>query len=595
MNWKHVPRENFLRLFFIFTAFLLMVAASYYSVNSVMKNQMAESAKSTLSVAESNIKVSLGEPETIVSNAAMSVKRIIEGGGTQDEVRRFFNDTADLLLADIDRWLAYRGIYGVVRGEFIDGTRWAPPRGYDYSAQPWFISASAAKGRAAITMPYPDARGMNSGNAGKTIVSVSREVYGRGSGYLGTVAIDIYLERFFGSIAALSPVEGGYGMIVNGEFNIIAHKDAGLVNKPMAGVSEGFEALAEALAREREISGKTVTDREGVRWTAFFRKMYNGWYVGMLVPLDKFYAPARRSAAGLSALGAMLFVTLGVTLLRVSAEKTRSDEENKSKTGILARMSREIMSKMFLKNRMDDFLSKPIDSTRLYALLRKWLPRSKRQLSEGKSEKSPFAPAREIDGIDLERALENLEGNGELLRQVIRAYIKHTSALLDKIGSPSEENLGEYSIIVHGIKGSSLGLRAGDVASRAGELEIASKNGDIAAVVTKNDDFIRTTRRLISDLSAFLAEEAGDFGGEVKVSPDAELLENIIEASERFDASAIERNLAEMEKYTYENGGELVKWIREQYENLEYDLIRERLTSVRAGLAPETVAESAKK
>jgi HPt (histidine-containing phosphotransfer) domain-containing protein len=254
-----------------------------------------------------------------------------------------------------------------------------------------------------------------------------------------------------------------------------------------------------------------------------------------------------------------------------------------AKTPIIALTANAVsgMSEIFLKNGMNDFLSKPIDSTRLYALLRKWLPRSQRQLSGQKFEKSPAAFAHAIAGIDLERALENMEGNRELLRQVIRTYIKHTSDLLDKIGSPSAENLGDYAIIIHGIKGSSLGLRAGDVASRAAELEFASKSGNIAAVMTKNDDFIRITRRLISDLIAFLAEESGDSDRDVKISPDRELLDNIIEASERFDASAIERSLSEMEKYTYENGGDLVKWIREQYENLEYDLIRERLTNVR--------------
>jgi signal transduction histidine kinase/CheY-like chemotaxis protein/HPt (histidine-containing phosphotransfer) domain-containing protein len=254
-----------------------------------------------------------------------------------------------------------------------------------------------------------------------------------------------------------------------------------------------------------------------------------------------------------------------------------------AKTPIIALTANAVsgMPEMFLKNGMNDFLSKPIDSARLYALLRKWLPASKEQPAERETEKRAAVTERGIDGIDLERALESLEGNRELLLQVIRTYIKHTSDLLDKIASPSAEDLREYSIIVHGIKGSSLSLRADDVASRAAELEDASKNRDIADVLTKHDDFVKTTRRLISDLTAFLARESDDSGGNVKISPDRELLESIIEASERFDASAIERHLSEMEKYTYENGGDLVKWIREQYENLEYDLISEHLTSVR--------------
>jgi signal transduction histidine kinase/FixJ family two-component response regulator len=996
-----------------------MAAVSYFSVNSIMRNQIIESAKDTLKLAESNIKVSLRESETTISNASLSIKRIIEGGGTQGEVRNFFNDTADWLLADTDRWLVFRGIYGIVRDEFIDGTRWSRPLGYDFSAQPWFISARHAKGRIAITMPYSDTRGTNTGNSSKMIVSISQEVYGTGRRYIGVVAIDMYLERFFRDVASLSLVDGGYGMIVNNRLDIIAHNDARLINAHMAGVSKGFEELAEALASGQEISGKVIADKDGVRWIAFFKKIYNGWYVGMLAPTDKFYGPARHAAVRLSVLGALLCILLSAILLRLSARKMRSDEENRSKTHFLASMSHEIrtpmnaiigmselalraedkdtvndylsgirqsgqnllsiindildvakiesgktdiecapyslskllnevlnvtrirlvdrpilfttyadcdipdtlmgdetrihqiltnilsnaakytnaghislsvsamrsdeyiihlnfevadtgigikeqdlkglfrqfvrldmernrhiegtglglaitynlvqamggeinissvygsgsvfivtipqttvkdekklasvrdaaskrvvlyddrqicgesvvltlqnlgvpvtvigstekflaelstgayqfafvspsavddavsfqkrmnldtkivllsgigeqspyrdiavigmpaygptvagvlngvsesghksaqevrhvfpsskalvvddnltnlkvahgllsayklqidicengpdalkfagktrydlifmdhmmpgmdgievtsrlrdmegyaetpiialtanavsgMSEIFLQNGMNDFLSKPIDSARLYELLSKWLPGSKEQLSGREIEKAAFA--RHVEGIDMERALEVLEGNRELLCQVIRTYIKHTSALLDKIVSPSAENLGEYAIIVHGIKGSSMSLQAGDVASRAAELENASKSGDISTVIMKNGDFIRITRRLISDLGVFLAEESQDADRDIKISPDRKLLDNIIEASERFDASAIEQNLSEMEKYTYENGGDLVKWIREQYENLEYDLIRERLTSAR--------------
>jgi hypothetical protein len=35
--------------------------------------------------------------------------------------------------------------------------------------------------------------------------------------------------------------------------------------------------------------------------------------------------------------------------------------------------------------------------------------------------------------------------------------------------------------------------------------------------------------------------------------------------------------LSELERYTYKDGSDLVKWLRKQLENLEYDLIIDRL------------------
>ncbi|MDR1132922.1 MAG: cache domain-containing protein, partial [Synergistaceae bacterium] len=439
MNWKRVPRENIPQLLFLLAAFMFMAAASYYSVKSITENQMSESAEGMLRQAESNIKVSFRELETAISNASLSITHIIEGGGAQDEVRRFFNDTADWFLADADRWLAYRGIYGAVRGEFIDGTRWNPPPGYDFSAQPWFISAREAKGRVAVTALSPDVRGTDAANPGGVIVSVSREVYGTDRGYLGTVAIDVYPEPFFRGVVSLSPVGGGYGMIVNDALKIMAHKNAGLIDEPMAGVSEGFGELAEALAAGREISGKVIADWDGVRRIAFFRKIYNGWYVGTLIPADKFYGPARLAAVSLSVLGVLMFFPPGVALRRPGGGKTRSGKESGSKAGSLAVTNSEINAPT---NAADMPANTPEENA----------------VSDGVSPPSAFT--RGVDGIDLECALEGLDGNRELLFRVIRTYIKHTSVLLDKIGSPSADGLGEYAIIVHGIKGSSSSLHA---------------------------------------------------------------------------------------------------------------------------------------
>jgi hypothetical protein len=41
----------------------------------------------------------------------------------------------------------------------------------------------------------------------------------------------------------------------------------------------------------------------------------------------------------------------------------------------------------------------------------------------------------------------------------------------------------------------------------------------------------------------------------------------------------MEEILDKLEMYHYESGGELVQWLREQMDNLEYDAIRDRLES----------------
>lgn len=55
MEWKRVPREYYRQLIFVFAAFLMMVLVSYFSIKTIAQNQIEESARGALRIAESNI------------------------------------------------------------------------------------------------------------------------------------------------------------------------------------------------------------------------------------------------------------------------------------------------------------------------------------------------------------------------------------------------------------------------------------------------------------------------------------------------------------------------------------------------------------
>jgi hypothetical protein len=60
-------------------------------------------------------------------------------------------------------------------------------------------------------------------------------------------------------------------------------------------------------------------------------------------------------------------------------------------------------------------------------------------------------------------------------------------------------------------------------------------------------------------------------------SPDRVLLQKMLDASKRSMTSEMENILADLERYDYESGGEIVDWIRERIDGLEYTAIAERL------------------
>jgi hypothetical protein len=144
---------------------------------------------------------------------------------------------------------------------------------------------------------------------------------------------------------------------------------------------------------------------------------------------------------------------------------------------------------------------------------------------------------------------------------------------------PSAEGLKDYAVLVHGIKGSSFNIGAIDVGNAAEALEHAAKAGDLAKVAENHGAFLASARKLVSDLKTFLEKAcpSGDSEKDCLPSPPGEVLRKILAACGAFDMDSMEACVKELETHDYEANGDLVPWLREQMENLEYDAIVERL------------------
>jgi len=91
-----------------------------------------------------------------------------------------------------------------------------------------------------------------------------------------------------------------------------------------------------------------------------------------------------------------------------------------------------------------------------------------------------------------------------------------------------------------------------------------------------NGPFIEAVEKLLKLLKEFLA---GMQSGEKPLSakPDSALLKELSEACKHYKANIMEDIMTKLEAYRYESDDEIIIWLREQADNLEYDAIREKL------------------
>jgi HPt (histidine-containing phosphotransfer) domain-containing protein len=157
---------------------------------------------------------------------------------------------------------------------------------------------------------------------------------------------------------------------------------------------------------------------------------------------------------------------------------------------------------------MDDYLTKPIDSRKLHALI-----------DAGSSAPPPVTVDEPVDmstAFDRDEVLRRLEGDDQLLREVIDLFIQDSASLVDRLRTAVErQNAAEVRAAAHRLKGAASNLAAGPVTDAARALELIGEAGTLAEAMPAWQHLKRETDRLAVALRAIQKEPTGQTRGHV--------------------------------------------------------------------------------
>jgi len=177
----------------------------------------------------------------------------------------------------------------------------------------------------------------------------------------------------------------------------------------------------------------------------------------------------------------------------------------------------------------------------------------------------------------LAKGVERYDGDEETYLKVMRSYTKSIGAVVSEINA---EDISDYEIKVHGIKGASRDIFAEQIAKPAEELEKAAKLGDTDYINKNNTAFLETVNQFISELNNMLTAIDIANPKPKKDKPDTETLSKLLTACNSFDIDTAEQAMAEIEKYTYSSDDELAPWLRENFDLLKFGEIAEKLSEM---------------
>ena len=211
---------------------------------------------------------------------------------------------------------------------------------------------------------------------------------------------------------------------------------------------------------------------------------------------------------------------------------------------------------------MNDYLPKPIDLALLNEVLMHWLPPEKmlKRSEPFPTNKAPgrysgtLAKIRQIEGIDVDLGLDRLGGRLEIYEStlgILARRLPETERRLPEF--LLEEDLPNFVVEVHGLKGSLNNIGAVHAAQLAEKLESASRHGDAEYCKTHLPELLSVVERLRKSLEeAFLessnAAAFAERGDALALPAKLELARNALVAFERDAAMEILQDLC---RYDY--------------------------------------------
>ncbi len=297
----------------------------------------------------------LDTAKSVLWVAADTVDHMVAKGATDEEIIEYITRESTRTEEQFDD--SYTGLYGVIRGNYVDGVGWVPPEDYDPTTRDWYLTTVGAKGEVVIVSPYVDAQ------TGNVIISVGKAL----TDTKNAMAMDLTLNGVQEIVEKIQINGYGYGYIVNSDGMVIAHHDRSENGKNYNDLPEYHELFQQVLEVDK---GNFDTKINGEKCTVFVDEVMDQWHLVIITKNSDLYKDPMTLLVASILINLVVFILISVFYLIgyrserkfnvrmeemkeierrkdyeakvLKLEKSAADSANKAKSDFLADMSHEI-------------------------------------------------------------------------------------------------------------------------------------------------------------------------------------------------------------------------------------------------------------
>jgi signal transduction histidine kinase/CheY-like chemotaxis protein/HPt (histidine-containing phosphotransfer) domain-containing protein len=323
----------------VFLLTVLSAACSYYIISGNILMHRDRDVYATLNVTKHALAARMQTLTYELGVTALLLRERLDQNASTENIRALvFNIHEKVARPDVDNPIQPFDVTAYIDGQDFshqDSACSPHPLNLPTTEQPWYIRSVLDPGKFILSDPVlcPQTR--------KLTFFISRAVQDSSGHVRGAAAFAVPVAAFFNKI--YQETAGGFVVLTTADYTVMVHHEKELLGRKLQTINAEYAKLVEDLQ-----SGLTVqmpvalTNFRGVASMFFLQEIFNGWHVGFLTPEQVYRRDITTTAFMLLFGGIATFLLTAYFILRLSAEKFRSDSENKTKTLFLARMSHEI-------------------------------------------------------------------------------------------------------------------------------------------------------------------------------------------------------------------------------------------------------------
>lgn len=265
-----------LTLFLTLAALIAIVCYSFGSFYAIAREDVVTIGERGVSEEAEKLNNFLLRGLDVLQVTGLTIDYMLQEGRSTEEIEQYLLHESEAYAACIDE--NFTGIYGVFKGDYIDGIGWVPEEGYVPEERPWYLAAVEGNGEPVIVSPYLDAQ------TNSIMISVSQML----SDGQSVVSLDIVMDEMQKMAEGMNLNGNGYGFIIDNTGLVVAHSDEALKGKNFLTDEEmGMQEIAEQIIH---VSGNTIqTEIDGESCKIFSRVIQDRWYVVMVINNEQLF------------------------------------------------------------------------------------------------------------------------------------------------------------------------------------------------------------------------------------------------------------------------------------------------------------------